>query len=178
MAENQTTSIPRRQATAGVDLHLELVGTGLRAGLARALRDALRSGRLAPGTRLPASRTLAADLGIARSTVTECYADLVAEGWLTAERGSGTRVAPRVPTHRGTSDGPAPKADRKMDGLRPGATDFADFPRAAWLSAARRALAVAPHSSFGYGDPLGQWQLRTALAEYLGRARGVHAQPE
>ena len=57
------------------------------------LREAVRTGRLAPGTRLPASRSLAADLGIARSTVTECYAELVAEGWLTAQQGSGTRVA-------------------------------------------------------------------------------------
>ncbi|MGO4276885.1 GntR family transcriptional regulator, partial [Paenibacillus sp. TAF58] len=54
------------------------------------MRDAVRSGRLLPGTRLPASRALAADLGIARSTVSECYAELVAEGWLTAQQGSGT----------------------------------------------------------------------------------------
>ncbi|MYR84786.1 GntR family transcriptional regulator, partial [Streptomyces sp. SID685] len=84
-------------ATSGVDLHLEPVGPGgLRRGLTDALRDAVRTGRLAPGTRLPSSRALAADLGIARNTVGEAYADLVAEGWLTARQGSGTRVAERT----------------------------------------------------------------------------------
>ncbi|GAA1848993.1 PLP-dependent aminotransferase family protein [Pseudonocardia ailaonensis] len=58
-----------------------------------ALREAVRSGRLAPGVRLPSSRSLAADLGIARNTVAQAYAELVAEGWLTARQGSVTRVA-------------------------------------------------------------------------------------
>ncbi|MYW34357.1 winged helix-turn-helix domain-containing protein, partial [Streptomyces sp. SID2119] len=83
-------------ATFGADLHLEPVGsTGLRSGLMEALREAVRGGRLAPGTRLPSSRALAADLGIARNTVADAYAELVAEGWLTARQGSGTRVAQR-----------------------------------------------------------------------------------
>ncbi|MGV9630555.1 GntR family transcriptional regulator, partial [Streptomyces sp. NPDC003487] len=80
-------------ATFGVDLHLEPSGPRVRRGLTDALREAVRSGRLAPGTRLPSSRSLAADLGIARNTVADAYADLVAEGWLTARQGSGTRVA-------------------------------------------------------------------------------------
>ncbi|TSB19038.1 winged helix-turn-helix transcriptional regulator, partial [Streptomyces benahoarensis] len=82
----------------GRDLHLDLAGPGgLRICLMRALREAARTGRLAPGTRLPSSRTLAADLGIARNTVAEAYADLVAEGWLSARQGSGTRIADRTP---------------------------------------------------------------------------------
>ncbi|RST00691.1 GntR family transcriptional regulator, partial [Streptomyces sp. WAC05950] len=88
-------------ATFGADLHLDLsAGRGLRAGLTEALREAARSGRLAAGTRLPSSRTLAADLGIARNTVAEAYAELVAEGWLTARQGSGTRVAERARPRR------------------------------------------------------------------------------
>src|SRR3954467_12398579 len=84
----------------GTDLHLDLEGPGLRAGLTDALREAVRTGRLAPGTRLPSSRALAADLGIARNTVADSYAELVAEGWLTARQGSGTRVARRArPLH-------------------------------------------------------------------------------
>ncbi|MDV9202617.1 winged helix-turn-helix domain-containing protein, partial [Streptomyces sp. Wh19] len=72
-------------ATFGADLHLETTGAPrLRAGLMDALREAVRTGRLAPGTRLPSSRGLAADLGIARNTVADAYAELVAEGWLTA----------------------------------------------------------------------------------------------
>ncbi|RSN83785.1 GntR family transcriptional regulator, partial [Streptomyces sp. WAC 05379] len=85
-------------AAFGVDLHLEPAGPGLRRGLTDALREAVRTARLAPGTRLPSSRSLAADLGIARNTVAEAYAELVAEGWLTARQGSGTRVADRTVT--------------------------------------------------------------------------------
>ncbi|NDZ88681.1 winged helix-turn-helix transcriptional regulator, partial [Streptomyces sp. SID10115] len=81
----------------GSDLHVDLSGPGSRrAVLTRALRDAVREGRLAPGTRLPPYRSLAADLGLARNTVADAYAELVAEGWLTARQGSGTRVAERA----------------------------------------------------------------------------------
>lgn len=81
----------------GADLHLELPATGgRRAALITALREAVRGGRLAPGTRLPPYRSLAADLGVARNTVADAYAELVAEGWLTARQGSGTRVAERA----------------------------------------------------------------------------------
>ena len=84
-------------ATSGLDLHLEVGGSRVRAGLENALRDAVRTGRLAAGTRLPSSRSLAADLGIARNTVADAYGQLVAEGWLVARRGSGTRVSDRAP---------------------------------------------------------------------------------
>ncbi|MBX4174742.1 GntR family transcriptional regulator, partial [Streptomyces geysiriensis] len=90
-------------ATFGADLHLDRTGPGLRRGLTDALREAVRGGRLAPGTRLPSSRSLAADLGVARNTVAEVYADLVAEGWLAARQGSGTRVADRTPATAGAA---------------------------------------------------------------------------
>jgi GntR family transcriptional regulator/MocR family aminotransferase len=160
----------------GVDLHLERTGPRLRAGLTDALREAVRSGRLAPGTRMPASRTLAVDLGIARSTVTECYTELVAEGWLIAQQGSGTRVADLGRPGTVTVP-PETRSTRATGALVPGATDFAAFPRLEWLAAARRALAAAPYSAFGYNDPLGSPELRGALAEYLGRVRGVRADP-
>ncbi|MER5577662.1 GntR family transcriptional regulator, partial [Streptomyces massasporeus] len=122
-------------ATLGIDLLVEPTGPGLRRGLTDALREAVRSGRLAPGTRLPSSRALAADLGIARNTVADAYADLVAEGWLTARQGSGTRVAERrVVPPSGTS--PHPRAlSRPAYDLRPGSPDLASFPRAEWLKA-------------------------------------------
>ncbi|MFE2148039.1 GntR family transcriptional regulator, partial [Streptomyces sp. NPDC059456] len=83
--------------SGGADLHLELPPHGARrAVLARALRDAVRSGRLPAGTRLPPYRALAADLGLARNAVADAYAELVAEGWFTARQGSGTRVAEGV----------------------------------------------------------------------------------
>lgn len=170
--------MPKSWATLGVDLHLEPTGPGLRRGLTDALREAVRTGRLAPGTRLPSSRTLAADLGIARNTVADAYADLVAEGWLTAKQGSGTRVAERtvVPptgTGPGRREPPRPTHD-----FRPGAPTLASFPRTEWLKAARRALLAAPHHALGYGDPRGRVELRTALAVYLARARGVRTDPD
>ncbi|MFE2264099.1 MocR-like pyridoxine biosynthesis transcription factor PdxR [Streptomyces griseosporeus] len=168
-----------RWATFGIDLHLEPAGPGLRRGLTDALREAVRTGRLAPGTRLPSSRSLAADLGIARNTVADAYADLVAEGWLTARQGSGTRVADRVRAR--PPERPAPRRrepGRPAYNLFPGTPDLASFPRAEWLKAARRALAAAPHDALGYGDPRGRAELRTALAGYLARARGVRTDPD
>ncbi|MGW3518046.1 MocR-like pyridoxine biosynthesis transcription factor PdxR [Streptomyces hydrogenans] len=205
-------------ATFGADLHLDLRGTRLRAGLMDALREAVRGGRLAPGTRLPSSRQLAADLGVARNTVADAYAELVAEGWLTARQGSGTRVALRADPRpaeqrrpdaragageaagagapRAVPGGPAPgeapwrpaggpgaRTARRRAGmpaydLRSGTPDLSSFPRAAWLKAYRRALTAAPDAAFGYGDPRGREELRTVLAEYLARARGVYARPE
>ena len=164
-------------ATSGIDLHLDRPGPRVRAGLEAALRDAVREGRLGPGLRLPSSRALAADLGIARNTVAEAYGQLVAEGWLIAQQGSGTRVANRPPA----SEGPpvaASQPRRPRYDLRPGSPDSAAFPRAAWLSAARRALGAAPADALGYSDPRGLPQLRQALADYLARARGVHASAE
>ncbi|MCF6525144.1 PLP-dependent aminotransferase family protein [Streptomyces sp. JJ36] len=182
---------PRRPAAAratvgGVDLHLDLeAGRGLRASLMRALRAAVRNGRLSPGTRLPSSRALAADLGIARNTVADAYAELVAEGWLTARQGSGTRVARRaeppgrpVPGPRREPAGRHRATARPRHDLRSGRPDTSAFPRAAWLTSARRALSTAPHSAFGYADPLGRPELRRALADYLARSRGVRADPD
>lgn len=165
---------------AGVDLHLDLRGSGLRVGLMDALREAVRSGRLAPGARLPSSRALAADLGIARNTVAECYTDLIAEGWLVAQQGSGTRVAQRALPRSAARTPPriAVPPSNSASGLMPGAPNLAEFPRGQWLVAARRALTVVSHDALSYGDPRGRLELRTVLADYLARSRGVYADPE
>ncbi|MED7828057.1 aminotransferase-like domain-containing protein, partial [Streptomyces chiangmaiensis] len=164
----------------GIDLHLELRGPGLRAGLTDALREAVRTGRLAPSTPLPASRALAADLGVSRNTVVESYAELIAEGWLTARQGSGTRVANRVEPRRAAPEAPTARPDtrRPSHDLLTGSPDLSHFPRTQWLTAARRALTAAPHDALGYGDARGRMELRAALADYLARARGVYAEPE
>ncbi|MFF3785959.1 PLP-dependent aminotransferase family protein [Streptomyces sp. NPDC001933] len=168
-------------ATFGADLHLETTGAaGLRAGLMDALREAVRTGRLTPGTRLPSSRSLATDLGIARNTVADAYAELVAEGWLTARQGSGTRVAQRAEPRRPSTRAVRARAarSRPVHNLLGGSPDLSTFPRADWLKASRRALTAAPNDAFGYGDPRGRIELRTVLAGYLARARGVYADPE
>jgi GntR family transcriptional regulator / MocR family aminotransferase len=77
-----------------VDLQIEFkAGVPLRRQLESILRVAIRSGRLAPGSALPPSRDLADQLGISRGVVVDSYSQLAAEGYLTAKRGSGTRVA-------------------------------------------------------------------------------------
>ncbi|MFF5478694.1 PLP-dependent aminotransferase family protein [Streptomyces sp. NPDC012935] len=174
----------------GADLHLDLSESsgsseargpgGRRAALSRALREAVRDGRLAPGTRLPPYRSLAADLGIARNTVADAYAELVAEGWLTARQGSGTRVAERAEPLRRAERVPRRvphRARGPRHDLRQGTPDASAFPRAAWLASYRRALQQAPNEVFGPGDPAGRIELREALTEYLARARGVRTEP-
>ncbi|MER7751406.1 PLP-dependent aminotransferase family protein [Kitasatospora sp. NPDC097643] len=170
--------------TFGGDLHLDLTerraaGTGLRAALEDALREAVQDGRLAPGTRLPSSRALGEDLGIARNTVVEAYGQLTAEGWLTARQGSGTTVAQRTAPRPGRRPArpTAARHDVRHD-LMSGRPDLSLFPRTAWLAAARRALATAPHDAFGYGSPLGRIELRQALTDYLARVRGVRTDPD
>ncbi|MFD5415935.1 MocR-like pyridoxine biosynthesis transcription factor PdxR [Streptomyces nojiriensis] len=167
------------QGPGGADLHLELPAEGARrTALAQALRSAVRSGRLAGGTRLPPYRTLAADLGLARNAVADAYAELVAEGWFTARQGSGTQVAEGVATTDAPAAPAGPAPDRPRHDLLQGRPDPASFPRAAWAASARRALAEAPTEAFGPGDPQGRPELRRALAGYLSRARGVRCGPE
>jgi GntR family transcriptional regulator/MocR family aminotransferase len=168
----------RTWAISGVDLHLDLAGTRVRAALESSLRDAVSTGRLRPGVRLPSSRALAADLGIARNTVAEAYSQLAAEGWLTAVQGSGTRVAERPEATEATPPIREPPGRRFRYDLYPGSPDLSAFPRSTWLAAARRALERASYPALGYGDPRGQPELRMALADYVSRARGVRATPE
>ncbi len=165
-------------ANHGIDLHLDLAGPRVRAGLETALRDAVQSARLAPGTRLPSSRALAADLGIARNTVADAYSQLVAEGWLAARTGSGTWVTQHLVPARGVPETPASDVPHPRYDLRPGVPDLSAFPRRAWLAAARRALYAAPDHVLGYPDPRGLPQLRMVLADYLARVRGVTVSPE
>jgi GntR family transcriptional regulator/MocR family aminotransferase len=111
--------MPDSWATSGLDLHLDRTGPRVRAGLENTLRDAVRTGRLSPGLLMPSSRALAADLGIARNTVVEAYTQLVAEGWLTAEHGSGTRVADGGPAVAAAIVAPGRPPDRTPENKRP-----------------------------------------------------------
>ncbi|GAA1680843.1 PLP-dependent aminotransferase family protein [Glycomyces endophyticus] len=169
--------MPREES--GADLHLDLSPTGpRRAAVAAALREAVRSGRLAPGTRLPPYRSLAADLGVARNTVADAYAELVAEGRLTARQGSGTRVADRVRARPQRVPAKPKGGKAPVHNLAQGQPDATSFPRAAWTAAVRRAVTAAPHDAFAPPHPQGRPELRRALAEYLARTRGVAADPD
>jgi GntR family transcriptional regulator/MocR family aminotransferase len=171
--------MPATWAISGVDMHVDVENSRVRASIERELREAVRGGRLPPGLRLPSSRQLAADLGLARNTVANAYGQLVAEGWLVARQGSGTRVAAAVADrdHR-TRAARTPVTAAPGYDLRAGSPDVSAFPTARWVAALRRALATTPAQALGYGDPRGRVELRDALAGYLARARGVHADPE
>jgi GntR family transcriptional regulator / MocR family aminotransferase len=168
-----------RSSVAGLDLHLDRGGGRVRDSVMDAIREAIRSGRLVPGTRLPSSRALAADLGVARNTVARAYAELIAEGWLTSQHGSATLVSQRAgEVVRSVAAPPRQRAPRRLDNdLRPGHPDLSSFPRAEWSRAVKRALNAAPFEAFGYADPHGRPELRHALAHYLARARGVRGRP-
>jgi GntR family transcriptional regulator/MocR family aminotransferase len=158
-------------------LHLTIDPSRPRArALETALRDAIRTGRLVAGTQLPPTRALADDLSLARATVVEVYSQLQAEGYLVSRRGAGTWVAdlPPAAVRAATT---APVRRRIRFDFDPGLPDLTSFPRDAWARAVRRGLHEAPASSLGFGDPLGRADLRSALASYLARARGVLSDP-
>ncbi|HEU5472056.1 MAG TPA: PLP-dependent aminotransferase family protein [Actinophytocola sp.] len=147
-------------------------------GVEAALRTAIRGGQLTPGTRLPSSRDLARQLGVARGTVTAAYGQLTAEGYLATRRGSGTSVAAGLSSGTAAAHRPAEEDPRWRFDLRPGRPALGAFPRAEWVAATRAALARLPDEALGYPDPAGLPELRTELAGYLGRVRAVTAEPD
>ncbi|HEY3478564.1 MAG TPA: PLP-dependent aminotransferase family protein, partial [Streptomyces sp.] len=175
MLEKWTSSVGEGPGAAGADLHLEVdTRGGRRAGLERALREAVQGGRLAPGAALPSTRSLAAELGLSRGTVTAAYDQLAAEGYLVTRPGAATTVAgpARAPDAPGTVR-PTAVASRPRHDLRPNTPDASAFPARAWLRATRRVLTDQAAEVQALGDPQGHPALRAALADYLGRARGV-----
>ena len=164
----------------------------LRSQLESRLREAIRSGRLRPGERLPSSRELARALGTSRGLVQECYGQLQAEGYLNTRVGSATTVAaqasappsrpagvtsPRVAAGSGGL-GFVPARARLMADFRSGVPDLASFPRGDWMWAQREACRTAPNEALDYGDPRGSPVLREVLAAYLRRVRAAAADPE
>ena len=167
------------KARSGIDLMVSLdrdSAVGLRAQLEHQLRESIRAGTLRHEAPLPSTRALARELGVARGVVMEAYAQLTAEGYLVSRQGAPTRVAARAAAQPATAATPEPGPPR-FD-FRPGAPDVALFPRAAWAAAVRQGLRDAPDARFSYSDPRGTPELRRALATYLGRVRGVAADPE
>ena len=160
----------------------------LRSQLASGLRDAIREGRLRGGERLPSSRALARELGVSRGLVQECYNQLLAEGYLTSQVGSATRVAADARTGPAMSPLPptsAPQATAQAEPGRPrliadfrsGVPDLASFPRADWAWAVRESCRRIETSDLDYGDPRGSAELRQIVAAYLRRVRAAAADP-
>jgi GntR family transcriptional regulator/MocR family aminotransferase len=149
----------------------------LRVQLERELREAIRSGRLRAGERLPSSRALAAELGVSRGLVLDCYRQLQAEGYLSTRTGSATRVA--AGAHVATPPLPKTATPRPLAvDFMPGVPDLTSFPRRDWAWALNEACRRASAAEFGYGDPSGSRSLREVLAAYLRRVRAAVADPE
>jgi GntR family transcriptional regulator/MocR family aminotransferase len=154
-------------------------GQGRRLGLQieEQIRRAIRSGTLRAGARVPSTRDLARQLGVSRPIVVDAYEQLAAEGYLAITQGARPRVAatPIAASSPAKADSraePPPRID-----FTPAVPDLAAFPRTVWLRATREALATMTDDDLGYREPHGCDALRRALAEYLGRARGVLADP-
>ena len=171
--------------------------------VAEAIREGIVTGRFRPGEKLPPTRTLAANLSMARNTVLEAYEQLVAEGYLAGRHGSGTYVAadlpdrafhaPRASQHAAHQSAPPVRLSRfaqrilagevpghvaRDDGaseydFRYGLPAFGEFPIDAWRALTKRVLDYPPKELMGYGPTEGLPSLREALARYLQRSRGV-----
>ena len=173
-----------------VDLFLDGVPARQRsAALYEQLHTAIAHGRFAAGDRLPTTRSLADELGIARSTIATVYARLVAEGHALGRVGDGTFVGPTTATVRAASPVPAPfaRAVRQtgrsvadlespprgwLADLRSGRPDPALFPLTDWRQSVTSTLHLPPP---GYDHPAGLPELRRAIAAWIKRSRGVDA---
>jgi GntR family transcriptional regulator/MocR family aminotransferase len=149
----------------------------LRAAVERMVREAIRTGALRPGVRLPSSRALAAHLGVSRGVTSEAYGQLAAQGFLINRTKAAPVVAevarPPRPPAPATPSAPPPRFD--FTATTP---DVSLFPAGRWSAALAQAVRSAPAAAYDYGDPRGELELRRVLADQLGRSRGVVAEPE
>jgi GntR family transcriptional regulator/MocR family aminotransferase len=166
--------------------------------IAHIIMEAIRRGRLAPGSALPGTRDLATLVGVNRKTIQQSYEELMAQGWLTTEAKRGTFVSSLLPlvenghsspaTPQGTAEFPlrrnAPNLPFQV--LPPGTLLFDDgapdtrlMPAALVARAYRRALLDGSRRNrLGYGDPRGSKTLRQAVADMLNADRGLNCTPD
>lgn len=186
------TTIVAGMARHAPRLHLALRlpddGSPLRQRVAAAIIEQIRLGRLGPGDVLPSTRSLAAELAVARSSVVDAYDELAAAGYTTARPGSGTRIAAGADAaaHAGAASHvssssataaspPAPRQQPPAWDLTPGHPDPQLISTTDWRRA-WRAAAAAPVPAVAAG-PRGHAELRLALAGHLRRTRGIVADP-
>ena len=144
------------------------------------LRSAIRDGHLRPGTGLPSTRDLARQLGVSRRIVVDAYAQVAAEGYLSLRQGARPRVSTATAATRPCAGDlrPVGRTGAETDRFSSERARRLAFPRSAWLRSLREAMATMTDGDLGYGDPRGVDALRSALADYLGRVRGVVADPD
>lgn len=162
---------------AGLTLELGDPAMPLSRRLMNALRSGIREGRLAAGSALPPSRSLADELGCSRWTVTEAYGQLVAEGYLTATQGAATRVRDLGSPSVDTRPSAVAIQQRARFDLAPGVPDLAAFPRSRWAESYRRAVADRPTGRLTGSTMIGSLEARTVITDYLHRTRQVLEDP-
>ena len=164
--------------------------------LHRQLRGAILDGRLKPGLRLPATRALAAALGVSRNTALAAYDLLLSEGYLAARRGAGTYVAEGLPQPRPRAAPaagpdrrvvpfwraagaavPSAKAAHRFD-FRIGLPDKGPFPFHIWRRLSARALRALSKAPAAYAEAEGRPALRAAIANHISFARAVACRAE
>lgn len=148
------------------------------------IRTRIVAGTLEAGAKLPATRVLAVDLGVSRSTIVTAYEQLTAEGYIQGLRGSGYAVCqigsvemaaprPQVPTR------PPPKPPQETGQIfRAGQPDMRLFPYRQWAKTIARTCRMAPESMMTTAGTMGNYALRTAIARHVAEWRGITAQPE
>ena len=150
--------------------------------LYRRYREAIASGQLQPGDRVPSVRSLASELNLARGTVETAYQMLISEGYLLPRGAAGTVVSPRLtplpeplPAPSDTVVLPASGQPQRNQILpfQLGIPALDAFPRKTWARLAGRHLRNLDITALGYPDPAGYEPLRQAIATYLGVSRGI-----
>jgi GntR family transcriptional regulator/MocR family aminotransferase len=146
------------------------------------IRAAIAGGQLAPGERLPSTRSLAAQLGVARGTVDAAYGRLMGEGYLVGRGQAGTIVSPhlRMPKPASPAGEASPAVDRDMAAplpLRMGLPALDLFPRTLWSRLAAREARRFSSINLPYPDPMGLAALRDAITGYLAVSRGIACEP-
>lgn len=150
------------------------------------IRDEIIAGDLTEGHRLSATRSQAQQLGVSRNTVEQAYMQLTAEGYLDNRRGSGFYVRHVDASLTGSfrekklQDFHRQRAGKQtyLYDMKYGSCTSEDFPHRKWRRAVEGAMAAGEIKLAAYGDPCGQWELRTYLADYLERSRGVCCSPD
>ncbi len=179
---------------SAVEFHVSLVGRkDLTGEIYRQLRRAILDGHLPPGGRLPASRGLAAQLSVSRTTVVVAYDRLIGEGFVTARVGAGTFVSDGLhgAGHRTGATGGILRPRPIWDDLaplvferaaefdfRPGIPDARLFPYQSWRRLLAREFSATAVGAGHYADPAGHPGLREAIAGHIGVSRAVQATAE
>ncbi|NHC05777.1 PLP-dependent aminotransferase family protein [Azonexus fungiphilus] len=167
------------------ELRRPAAGEARQQRLYRLLKQAIVDGRLGAGLRLPASRRLAGDLAMARNGVLYAYQQLLAEGFLVADRG-GTRVArlPAAPTlplslpavgvlsQRAAALSASARGEPTLP-FAPGVPDLNAFPWPLWSRLLQEAWRAVGARHLAYAEVGGEPVLRQAIASFLGARRGV-----